>query len=198
MAVAISCFFYPSVIFSPFLANNIVNQVISKMTQEQKGEFSSFLEQHQKIVFKVARTYCQQASERKDLAQEIIIQLWKAFPKYDPTYKASTWVYRIALNVAISYHRKLIKRKEAPADLNLVSFHPGKQEEDPRLNLVYELIHQLDDLNKAVILLYLEDYNYKEIAAVMGLTETNVASKINRIKKKLKKLAQQTIKEQKN
>lgn len=175
-----------------------MNQVIRKMTKEQKGDFSSFLEQHQKIVFKVAQTYCQQTSERKDLAQEIIIQLWKAFPKYDPTYRASTWVYRIALNVAISHHRRLIKRKESPTDLNLVSFRENNHEEDPRLNVVYELILQLDDLNKAIILLYLEDYNYKEIAAVVGLTETNVASKINRIKKKLKKSAQQTIKEQKN
>jgi RNA polymerase sigma-70 factor (ECF subfamily) len=167
------------------------------MPKEQKGDFPTFLESHKGIVFKVCQTYCQQAVERKDLAQEIIIQLWKAFPRYDPAYKASTWVYRIALNVAISYHRKLVKRRESPADLNLVSFHPGQQEEDPRLHLIYELIYQLDDLNKAIILLYLEDYNYKEVAAVVGLTETNVASKINRIKKKLKKLAQQTINEPK-
>lgn len=162
------------------------------MTAQQKRDFSIFLEQYQKIVFKVCQTYCQQASEREDLAQEIIIQLWKAYPKYDPTFKASTWVYRIALNVAISYHRKLIRRKETPTDWNLVSFRPSSQEEDPRLNVIYELIHQLDSLNKAIILLYLEDYNYKEIAAVVGLTQTNVASKINRIKKKLKTMALQS------
>lgn len=175
-----------------------MNQVINEMTNKQKGDFPAFLEQHQKIVFKVCQTYCQQASERKDLAQEIIIQLWKAFPKYDPSFKASTWVYRIALNVAISYHRRLIRRKESPTDLNLVSFLPDRPVEDPRLNMVYELIYQLDHLNKAIILLYLEDYNYKEIAAVVGLTETNVASKINRIKKKLKKMARQITNNKKN
>jgi RNA polymerase sigma factor (sigma-70 family) len=84
------------------------------MPKEQKGDFPTFLESHKGIVFKVCQTYCQQAAERKDLAQEIIIQLWKAFPRYDPAFRASTWVYRIALNVAISYHRKLIRRKEVP------------------------------------------------------------------------------------
>lgn len=163
------------------------------MTKKQKGDFPTFLASHQGIVFKVCQTYCQQAAERKDLAQEIIIQLWKAFPRYDPAYKASTWVYRIALNVAISYHRKLIKRKEAPSDFNLVSFQPARQEEDPRLNMLYELIQQLDNLNKAIILLYLEDYNYEEIAAIVGLTKTNVATKISRIKKRLKKMAQQIL-----
>jgi RNA polymerase sigma factor (sigma-70 family) len=168
------------------------------MPKEQKGDFPTFLESHKGIVFKVCQTYCQQAAERKDLAQEIIIQLWKAFPKYDPAFRASTWVYRIALNVAISYHRKLIRRKEAPTDLNLVSFQTGQSEEDPRLNMLYDLIHQLDPLNKAIILLYLEDYNYQEIAAVVGLSQTNVATKISRIKKKLKEMAQQTINQQKN
>jgi DNA-directed RNA polymerase specialized sigma24 family protein len=74
-----------------------------------------------------------------------------------------------------------------------VSFQPANQEEDPRLNMLYDLIQQLDNLNKAIILLYLEDYNYEEIAAIVGLTKTNVATKISRIKKKLKEMAQQTI-----
>lgn len=162
------------------------------MTTTQKRDFPTFLEKNKKIVFKVCQAYCKLQSEREDLAQEIIIQLWKAFPKYDPSYKASTWTYRIALNVAISYHRKMIKRKESPTDWTeaLVSFQPTRQKEDPRISILYDLINQLSELDKAIILLYLEDYNYKETAAIMGLTETNVASKINRIKTKLKTMAQ--------
>lgn len=162
------------------------------MAKIEKGDFPTFLNQNKKIVFKVCQLYCQLPEEREDLAQEIIIQLWKAFPKYNLDLKASTWTYRIALNVAISYHRKMIKRKESPTDWTeaLVSFEPARYQEDHRIGILYDLINQLSDLNKAIILLYLEDYNYKEIAAIVGLTQTNVASKVNRIKIKLKNLAQ--------
>jgi len=164
------------------------------MTTSQKGDFPTFLEQNKGIVFKVSQSYCRSAADREDLAQEIIIQLWRAFPKYDPGYKASTWVYRIALNVAISFHRKSLKRKEKSTNLNesLVQYHLESEGSDPRMALLYELIHQLNDLDKAIMLLFLEDYAYKEIAAITGLTETNVASKIRRIKKKLKKRVDKT------
>ncbi len=164
------------------------------MNSRSKDSFDNFLKNNQGIVFKVCQTYCQSSQEREDLAQEIIIQLWKAFPKFNPKFKASTWTYRIALNVAISNHRKAIKRKEFPVNWeeSLVSYKEEKVEENPRLQLLYEMIYELNELNRAIMLLYLEDYNYDEIAEICGLSKTNVASKINRIKNQLRKKVAQT------
>ena len=157
----------------------------------QHQEFLRYLASQQKIVYKVCHAYCKDAEDRKDLAQEIILQLWKAFPKYDPAQTASTWTYRIALNVAISFYRKEGKRQpytislgESFANLTEDPYESAAQAE--QIDLLMEFIHQLNDLNKALMLLYLDQHSYKEIAGMLGITETNVASKISRIKQQLK------------
>lgn len=156
-----------------------------------ESDFLRYLANQQKIVYKVCYAYCRQAEDRKDLAQEIILQLWKAFPKYDAGQTASTWTYRIALNVAISYYRKESRRQPFAVSLG-ESF--GNLTEDPyetaihaeQMHLLRQFIDQLNDLNKALMLLYLDQHSYREIAEILGITETNVASKISRIKQQLK------------
>ncbi len=140
------------------------------------------------IIYKVANSYCKNSESRNELVQEIIIQLWKSFVNYNDKYEHSTWVYRIALNVAISFYRKSKKEITTPLTDNIIALaiddEPGELEEN--VQLLYQFINELDELNKALMLLYLDNKTHKEIAEVLGITETNVATKIGRIKEKLK------------
>lgn len=156
-----------------------------------KSNFLEILKQHEKILFKVSNAYCKDPEDRKDIIQDIIIQLWSTYDKYNPTYKISTWIYRIALNVAISHYRKEKTRKGSLVSINdeLIEISEDYRDDgynDPDLEKLQYFINKLDKLNKALILLYLENYAYKEISSVLGISETNVATKINRIKKRLK------------
>ncbi len=155
-----------------------------------KEKFISLLEGNKALLYKVANSYCRNAEDRKDLVQEIILQLWRSFEKYDDQYKLSTWMYRIALNVAISFYRKQRIRREADAPITesmvFIADEPAGEELESNLNLLRQFIDELKELDKALMILYLEESSYKEIAEILGITETNVASKINRIKEKLK------------
>jgi RNA polymerase sigma-70 factor (ECF subfamily) len=156
----------------------------------QKDSFLTIIQQNKKLIFKVCNTYCKDEEDRKDLVQEVIIQLWKSFPKYNGQYKLSTWMYRIALNVAISFYHKQRPRKENTIQiddiLTNIADDSAPHELNEKVGLLYEFINQLDELNKALMLLYLDDNSYKEIADILGITETNVATKISRIKQRLK------------
>ena len=159
--------------------------------QAEKDQFSYLIEQNKKLIFKVCTAYCHDFEDRKDLVQEVIIQLWQSFGKYDNKYKLSTWMYRIALNTAISHYRTDRKRKSNTISLNenLIDFpdENDSPELDSNVAQLYEFINQFDELNKALMILYLDNNSYKDIADVLGITETNVATKINRIKQQLKK-----------
>lgn len=155
--------------------------------------FEALLHEHRGIILKVAAVYARDREDRLDLAQEIRVQLWRSFGRYDASRaKPSTWMYRIALNVAISYRRRdgaLLTGRVEPLEerhLDALSDAPGEREEDERLAALYAFIGELDALNRALILLYLEDRSYAEIAEVMGISETNVATKIGRIKQNLR------------
>lgn len=146
---------------------------------------------NKKIIFKICRSYCEHPEDREDLAQEIIIQLWQSGDRYDASMKFSTWMYRISLNVAISYHRKQSTRLRRLPDagdvlLELPDDRKDKTFESDDVRLLYQFIHQLDVLNKALMLLYLEDFSYQDIAEILGISKTNVATKISRIKMRLK------------
>ncbi|MBC7923753.1 MAG: sigma-70 family RNA polymerase sigma factor [Ferruginibacter sp.] len=146
---------------------------------------------NRKILYKIIRAYCKDQEDRQDLEQEIIIQLWKSFKTYNDQFKLSTWIYRIALNVAISHYRKDIKRKEKTIPLSDTLFQAVDDQEatealDNNLELLHAFINQLDRLNKALMILYLEGNSYKDIAEILGISESNVGTKINRIKKMLK------------
>ncbi len=159
------------------------------MTQpDPQATFQALIEGHKKILYKVCNSYCKDRDSREDLAQEIVIQLWRSFGKFDGRCQFSTWMYRIALNVAISFYRSESARTRhvISGERNLLETvdETGNPPEDVRL--LYEFIERLDPLNKALILLYLDENSYQEIAEVLGITETNVATKISRLKNKMK------------
>src|SRR5262245_1800281 len=159
------------------------------MTDRSK-QFLALLESHQKIVFKVASLYCWDAAERDDLRQEITLQLWRAFPSYDPRRVFSTWMYRIALNVAISFARKAGRRKRIITPLEEggidLSAKASTRELDAQVDALYRCLRALDPLNRALLLMYLDECTYREIAEVLGISETNVATKISRLKQRLR------------
>jgi len=166
--------------------------------RDKPGLFSALIQSHKGIIYKAANTYCKDADDRKDLIQEIIFQLWKSFDNYNAAFKHSTWIYRIALNVAISFYRKEKRRKEIShpwpgSILNLVD-SPDNKETEGQLLFLQQFIAELKELDKALMLLYLEEKSHKEIAEIIGITETNVSTKIGRIKAILKqKFSQVTI-----
>jgi RNA polymerase sigma factor (sigma-70 family) len=141
------------------------------------------------IVFKICNTYCNNKTDREDLAQEIIYQLLKSYHSFKAEYKFTTWMYRVALNVAISFYRKtktsgVITVREHQEDLPDYDHYTVDLENN--LATLQQFINQLKDLDKALMILYLESKSYKEIAEIIGITETNVATKISRIKDMLK------------
>lgn len=144
---------------------------------------------HQGIIFKICNSYCSNKSDREDLAQEIIYQLLKSYHSFKEEFSFSTWMYKVALNVAISFYRKkktsemitLVENQEDHEDLS-------HKQADHEMNLIIlqRFINELKELDKALMLLYLESKSYKEISEIIGITETNVATKISRIKTNLK------------
>jgi len=147
------------------------------------------LENNQNIVHKVCTLYTNDRDSHKDLFQEITIQLWKAYPKFRGDSKFSTWMYRVALNTAITLYRKSKKRIQTK-DYESVIFKIRADEYDPQeeqqLQLMYKAVKQLGDIEKALVFLYLEDKDYREIAETLGITEVNARVKMNRIKNKLR------------
>ncbi|WP_298518448.1 RNA polymerase sigma factor [uncultured Kordia sp.] len=161
------------------------------MSKNLEHSFVTELERHQNIVHKVCRIYTSNKDQHNDLFQEITIQLWKAYPKFRGDSKFSTWMYRVALNTAITLYRKS-KRSVKTQDYESVVFKIKSEDydntEEEQLKIMYKAIKQLSDIEKALIFLYLEDKNYKEIAETIGITEVNARVKMNRIKTKLKKI----------
>lgn len=161
------------------------------MNRNKTDNFLNVIESNKGIIYKVANSYCRNNEDRKDLVQEIILQLWKSYDNYNETFKYSTWMYRISLNVAISFYRKENTRKRISYSLttDIFDFTDSEivEEKETNLGLLKQIISNLNDLEKALMLVYLEEKNYKEISEIIGITETNVATKISRIKRKLKK-----------
>lgn len=157
-------------------------------------QFSALLEDHKGIIYKIANSYCRNTEDRKDLIQEIIVQLWKSHTRYDERFKLSTWIYRIALNVAISAYRreKIRSGRVSPLDEIIVEPTTETEQPDPRIATLHHVIAQLDELNRALMVLYLDGNSYRDIASILGITETNVATKLNRLKLKIKEQFTQT------
>lgn len=156
----------------------------------EQDPFIQLIEDNKTLIFKICNAYCRHAADREDLAQEIIFTLWKGRGRFRPDYKFSTWLYRVALNVAISYYRKTKKARPSISlsDIHMDQLaHPaqGKDEEDKQ-QLLQQEIAALKEFDKALIILYLEEKSYKEISEIIGITETNVATKLSRIKEKIK------------
>lgn len=157
--------------------------------ESKKELFIKVIDQHKGIIFKVCNTYCKDSEDQKDLAQDIILELWKSFDRYDSQYKLTTWMYRIALNIAISYYRKSQTKKKHFSTGNFDFVDIAQQEtkdNEAEIGMLQDFINQLDELNKALMILYLEGNSHKEIAEVLDISASNVGTKIGRIKQKLK------------
>ena len=164
----------------------------SEMSREStQRRFAGLLDEHRKIVFKVANTYANGADDRADLAQEIAAQLWRAFPKYDAHRSFSTWMYRIALNTGISFLRSQARSAEHAVALD-ETLHDRADDNvaDPaaeqQLRLLDGFIAKLALLDRALLLLYLEDHRQAQIADILGISESNVATKISRLKQRIR------------
>lgn len=157
--------------------------------QEQQQFFQEIIEQHKGILFKVARVYCRNENDRQDLIQEMMIQIWQSIHKYNDQFKLSTWLYRISLNVAISLYRKSTTRANRFTLLNEQMTEiptEDKAETGQQLNLLEQFISELKEIDKALMILYLEDKSHAEIAEILGMSISNVGTKVGRIKEKLK------------
>ncbi|HLK30502.1 MAG TPA: sigma-70 family RNA polymerase sigma factor [Puia sp.] len=153
-------------------------------------EFLQLIQENKRIIFKICNSYCHNKSDREDLAQEIIYQLWKSGNSFNADHKFSTWMYRIALNTAISFYRKE-KRSGSVVSLgehvvDIKDDDDGADALQSNINLLQKFINELKELDRALMILYLEEKSYGEIAEILGITETNVATKISRNKEKLK------------
>ena len=154
-------------------------------------EFIRLINQHSGILYKVCNLYLQEAEDKRDLFQEIVLQLWKAFPNFRQEAQPSTWMYRIALNTAISNFRKKSKGffTQSLSDDELQIPDPQQfSVGDDNIGILHRAIAQLSPIEKAIILLYLEEKSYEEIAEVIGITKSNVGVSLSRIKIKLEKI----------
>lgn len=154
----------------------------------QENDFIKTIELHRGIIFKICKMYSPREEDYDDLYQDIVAQLWKAWEGFRGDAKISTWIYRIALNTAISGFRKQkrnpLKNITDTDELNLAHEDNRKQKED--LEVLYMAIDQLSEVEKAMIMLYLDDIPYDEVAEIMGITQNNVRVKMLRIREKLK------------
>lgn len=162
----------------------------NSMNKEQlKLFFEEIIGQHKGMLYKIARIYCPFEEDRQDLVQEMLIRIWLSLSRYKSGFKISTWIYRVSLNTAISYYRKHSGRKNKMVVLDPLVHQIEEMDPDDasseQINLLFTLINQLKELDRAIIFLYLEEKSYEEIAEITGLSQTNVGTKILRIKKLL-------------
>ena len=161
------------------------------MQKDLELKFLSDLEENQNIVHKICSLYTTNKEAHNDLFQEITIQLWKNYTKFRGDSKFSTWMYRVALNTAISLYRKSTKRIKTQ-DISEFTYKIKSQDYDDtqelQLKALYKAVHQLNDIEKALIFLYLENKPYKEISEALGITSVNARVKMNRAKEKLKNI----------
>lgn len=150
--------------------------------------FIELIEENKKLIYKISYLYCDDIIDKKDLFQDIITNLWIAYPKFQNHSKISTWIYRISLNTAITWYRghsKLSKRMQY-TDLIPHLTNEADNTIDELYDQLYRAIDTLGKIDKAIILLLLDECSYDEIAEIVGLTKTNVATKISRIKVRLR------------
>jgi len=157
--------------------------------------FKSWLQEHTGLIYKVARAFAASDADQQDLIQEILLQMWCSLPRFEGKAKASTWIYRVALNTALAWRRKETKHRATETPLIDIETLPASEADsaqrtarEEQVARLYDAIHQLPKVDAALVLLYLEDVSYREIAEVLGLSESNVGVKLNRAKKALAEL----------
>lgn len=148
-------------------------------------EFIEAIQENQKIIFKVCNLYADRPSDREDLFQEILFNAWKGVKNFKAEAKFSTWLYRVALNTSITYFKKQQKNNLVPGDSEHLYAAPS-EELDEQSMAMNKAIEDLSTIDKALVMLYLDDYSYPEIAEIMGISVNNISVKMNRIKARLK------------
>lgn len=165
------------------------------MTKEELSElFLRVFEDNTGIIYKISRAYTHTAQDREDLFNDIALELWKSFTKFKGESKVSTWTYRVALNTSMNYKRKK-KNDTLFSSINdfkkeeiLPWLADHEQEDASELELLYSCIDELNEINKAIILLYLDGNSHDEISEIMGISKTNVSTRVGRIKEQIKKM----------
>jgi RNA polymerase sigma factor (sigma-70 family) len=159
--------------------------------QATQQQFLDLLNEHKRILYKLAYVHCRRTEDRKDLIQEMLIQLWRSYESFDGRVKFSTWLYRVAANTAISFYRhehhagqETISIDDIGFDIEAADSVFGESNES--MQILRSLIDQMDELNSTLILLYLDGYSHEDIASTIGISVSNVGTRINRIKQKLK------------
>jgi RNA polymerase sigma-70 factor (ECF subfamily) len=158
--------------------------------RERQERYLALLGENERILWKVAGAYTRTAADREELVQETVAQLWKSFGRYDERYRFSTWMYRVALNVAISSVRGDVRRRRhtVPAEeeqLEVAS--PAPEPADGRRALLHDAMGRLEPFDRALLVLHLDGRPYAEIAEVLGITETNVGTRLGRVRQKLRR-----------
>ena len=156
-------------------------------------EFMDILEKNMPILLKISKAYTNLRQDREDLIAEIILQMWKSYNSFRKDSKVSTWVYRVALNTSMNYKRKqktnpLASLLNETGDKDIFSWLIIEQEDSSEIDLLYRSIDDLNTIDKAIILLYLDKNSHEEISEITGISKTNVGTRIGRIKDKLKKI----------
>jgi RNA polymerase sigma factor (sigma-70 family) len=157
-----------------------------------KQQFLALIEGHKKILYKVASAYCKNPEDRADLVQDMLIQLWQSFRKFDERCQFSTWMYRVAMNVAISFYRSEGRRiRDAlPIEDFVFDLTAADQVSDAssdNMAVLQKLLGQLDEMNRALVILFFDGLSYDEIAAVLGISASNVGTRLNRLKQQLQR-----------
>lgn len=156
----------------------------------KEKEFSQLIRDNQGLIIKVSRLYTNSPEDEQDLFQEIVLQLWRSYDSFKGQSKISTWMYRVALNTAITLFRKKTK---SPQTGELMDFHyqdviDDDDEKQQQISTLYKIIKMLPSVERAIVTMYLDDLPYRDIAENLGITEVNARVKMNRLKKTLKEL----------
>jgi RNA polymerase sigma-70 factor (ECF subfamily) len=161
---------------------------------QSEEEFIQALQTNQNIIHKVCTMYSNPGPEREDLFQDIVLAAWKGYSNFKGMAKFSTWLYRVALNTAISFYRKESRQPATtPLDEAVYWWADNTTSTDEKLKAMHQAIAGLSRIDKALVMLYLDDYDYAAMGEIMGITANNVAVKMNRIKAKLKEQTRQYL-----
>jgi RNA polymerase sigma-70 factor, ECF subfamily len=153
-------------------------------------EFEQRIKESQGLIYKICRMYTDNTADRQDLFQEIVIQLWKAYPKYQGRSKFSTWLYRVAINTAITGLRRQKDFIASYEPATLPTHHAEKNDllEEAQVRLLYDAIRRLDEIDRALVMLYLEDRSYIEMEEILGISSGALRVRMSRVKDKLRQL----------
>ena len=163
------------------------------INEKLSEQFSSVLEENIGIIVKISRAYTATIHDREDLVNDILLELWKSFKSFKGNSKLSTWIYRVALNTSLNYKRK---KKNDSLFYHLSDFNKVdnlswliEQDHSEESEILYKCIDELNEINKAIILLYLDGNSHDEISEITGISKTNVGTRIGRIKEQIKSLS---------